>query len=243
MDPASLDFRSREEIGMNRPSPRITLTGADERTDLKKLPALAQRSEAVEIGLLFSLSPEGRNRYPSVSWLKEAAHGLGRCCAIHICGRAARREFLEGRHHWIKRAGRIQINGDVTRDTVALALGIFGHGVITQDNERTAHLRALNLPGHELLVDGSGGRGVLPAAWRRPETEKPVGFAGGLGPGNLATMLPRIAAVAEDPWWVDMETSLRDGDWFSLWHAHLAVDRFLDWNPPLSIRERAREAR
>jgi hypothetical protein len=81
-----------------------------------------------------------------------------------------------------------------------------------------------------LLVDASGGRGVSPISWDRPNTRKPVGYAGGLGPNNLAKELPRIAAVARDPWWVDMEGKLRDeSDWFAVGLAEKAICAFLEW--------------
>ena len=69
---------------------------------------------------------------------------------------------------------------------------------------------------HALLVDGSGGRGVSPESWARPETYKQVGFAGEMGPENLALELPRIALVAASESWVDMEGKLRPADWFDI---------------------------
>lgn len=88
------------------------------------------------------------------------------------------------------------------------------------------------------LFDVSGGAGVLPNEWPRPfwfdEMEEPAyhGYAGGLGPDNLAEQLPRIMEAASQPdmsvefdadvvaqrksdpppgatIWIDMETRVR----------------------------------
>lgn len=56
------------------------------------------------------------------------------------------------------------------------------------------------------LFDASGGNGVLPIEWPRPfffddqEDTGYHGYAGGLGPENLAEQLPRIKAAADDCW-------------------------------------------
>ncbi len=40
-----------------------------------------------------------------------------------------------------------------------------------------------------------------------------VGYAGGLKPSNIAQQLPLIAAAAGDgPYWIDMESGVRDAD-------------------------------
>jgi hypothetical protein len=206
--------------------PGITVTGADARTPLEALLRLARVSERVEIGLLYSENGRGRNRYPPREWLEEATALLGERCAVHVCGRPARREALEGRE-WLARAGRVQLNGSVREEELARAVALYEQ-VITQHNGRTPDLSALPLEGHALLVDASGGHGRLPEGWERPPTEKPVGFAGGLAPDTLPGELPRIRAVARDPWWVDMEGRLRTGeDWFSLELTERAIEVFL----------------
>lgn len=84
------------------------------------------------------------------------------------------------------------------------------------------------------LFDVSGGAGILPSEWPRPlyldmqpgehgcgeEYWAYHGYAGGLGPDNLAEQIPRIAAACaatkhtrEGRIWIDMETHVRsDGD-------------------------------
>lgn len=73
------------------------------------------------------------------------------------------------------------------------------------------------------LFDVSGGAGILPAKWPAPyyrgddraDDAPPVahGYAGGLGPDNLAEQLSLIAAAAGDcRTWIDMETRVRSDD-------------------------------
>ncbi len=88
----------------------------------------------------------------------------------------------------------------------------------------------LDVENHAVLVDSSGGRGQSPEVWARPETNKSVGFAGGLGPANLRMELSSIEAVAKEPWWIDMEERLRDAaDWFSVSRAKMVMDLWDDY--------------
>lgn len=213
---------------MSASGPGITVTGADERTPIEELVRLTRLSPHVEIGILFSLTPEGRNRYPSCCWIDDAINALGKRCAIHVCGTRARQIAL--RHSYaLSSAGRVQVNGVVSPEELHRLLYVLPR-VITQHNPGWGYdLSHTNVPGtHQLLVDASGGRGISPREWRRPETDKAVGFAGGLGPDNLAAELRRLQAVARNPWWVDMEGKLRTSDdWFSVDLAERAIQVFL----------------
>jgi hypothetical protein len=77
------------------------------------------------------------------------------------------------------------------------------------------------------LFDVSGGAGIVPAAWPAPiyidvvpgesgcgeESHSYHGYAGGLGPHNLASELTRIETAADGaPIWIDMETHVRSDD-------------------------------
>ncbi len=70
----------------------------------------------------------------------------------------------------------------------------------------------------DALFDQSHGAGVLPEKWPYNFPACQCGYAGGLGPENLAEQLASIATVADDrwPWWIDMETGVRTGGWFDL---------------------------
>lgn len=208
----------------------ITLTGADERTPVADLIHLADLG--AEIGLLYTCSPDGRHRYPSRQWIVLAAAALEGRAALHVCGNRARTELCEhGLTDLLGLVGRVQVNGLVSPEALKYLLELvmpYDSTLITQHRpENLAALDAAIITGcvyHALLVDGSGGRGILPDAWVRPPTSKPVGFAGGLGPDTLRRELPRIAAVAHGEWWVDMEGRLRDDDdWFDLAKAKAAM--------------------
>lgn len=213
-------------------SPTITITGIDERSSIPLMVDLLQRHPALEIGLLLTLSPEGRHRYPGRAWLAAAAAALSGRCALHVCGAGARAALAEGGlQDLTAHAARIQVNGTLDVEAVeALAEGYPSHTLITQFNGANADHLQVRARNHALLIDASGGRGVAPGTWARPLTSKAVGFAGGLGPLTLAHELPRIHAVASDPWWIDMETSVRDAtDWFDAQRAHKAIRAFEAW--------------
>lgn len=195
---------------------RITLTGVDERTDVGALMALVQQHPALELGLLYTASPEGRNRYPSKPWIESVARILEGRCALHVCGGAARRQLQSEELASIVRfTARVQVNGTVSVEE-AEALAHKVPVLITQHNIHNEMLLNVQARNHEILIDASGGRGLRPDEWRVPDTSKAVGFAGGLGPDNLQAEILRIAPLARDGAWLDMEGRIRLDDWFSV---------------------------
>lgn len=76
--------------------PDITLTGADASTCVQELVELAAAHPALEVGLLYSATPEGRNRYPSLEWIHAATKALYGRCALHVCGATARARLVSG---------------------------------------------------------------------------------------------------------------------------------------------------
>lgn len=207
----------------------ITLTGADERTPLDQLIRLADMG--AEIGLLCTFSPEGRNRYPRLGWILDAAKALAGRAAIHFCGKRTRASLMRGECYMLDDVKRFQVNGHLEpREVRILCEGLPGHTVITQHTAANAILAEVDVPNHALLVDASGGRAKLPQDWSRPEAEKSVGFAGGLGPTTLRKELPKIATVARGDWWIDMEGRLRDSDdWFNVESALQVMSIFRCW--------------
>lgn len=197
---------------------RVTMTGVDAKTDISSLP------NGVEYAVLYTETPEGRNRYPDhsqvVSILRELRE-MGHDTALHVCGSIARYYLIDSQiTHITEHVGRIQVNGFVNKITLAEICEQYpGHEIITQHSQKNWQLLGCDserFKNHSILVDGSGGRGISPKQWVRPDTPKRVGFAGGIGPDNVADELEKILQVSQGDSWIDMETKLRDqGDWFS----------------------------
>lgn len=229
------------EIGLTEGEtamPFITLTGADDSTPQDALWALAKAStfgeenlSGIEWGILYSVSNQGEGRYPSFKWIERLAERLevkpvGPSFALHVCGRAVG-DFLYGRGHVseIARAfNRIQINFRSQEFTVteieACIRRNHSKTIITQHNQANRGLWQVlaHLDNHAVLFDESGGRGKYPETWDESLEVVNCGYAGGLGPDNLAAELPRIHAAAKGmPYWVDMEGKIRDeNDLFDL---------------------------
>lgn len=207
----------------------ITLTGVDERTPINDLLRLTETYPSLELGILYTETPEGRNRYPYKEWIENTVLHLRDRCAIHVCGRDALSKVYFAHHGWLFSAGRIQINRPNIEFAKLYDLSIiYGVPIITQWSHKNTHLVDAEVEGHCLLVDSSGGRGISPEKWERPDTPKPVGFAGGLGLDNLHIELPKIMEVATGDWWIDMEGKLRVDDWFSIEIAEKTVKKFME---------------
>lgn len=82
---------------------RISLTGADDHTDINDLFELSRAYPMVEWGILFSSSRAGNDRYPSADWIGDlvnrqtAGPGFNRPLnlAAHLCGKTMR-GFMTG---------------------------------------------------------------------------------------------------------------------------------------------------
>lgn len=211
--------------------PTITLTGLDERTSVGDAHHLLA-SPFVEVAFLLTASPEGRNRYPSLGWLERMTIEAAGRCAVHVCGRGARAMLMDRRLAGVLApASRIQVNGLLTPGELDQICALYpDHTIIAQYNETNSgalHARAEN---RAYLVDGSGGRGIAPASWVRPDVRAHVGFAGGLSAETMPEQLDAIvAASAGNPFWVDLENKLRTDDWFDVAKAVATVNAFEGW--------------
>lgn len=213
----------------------VTITGADDATDIHQLVNLSAEFPFVEWGILVSKSEEGNVRFPSRAWMDrfgEVARARRLKVAMHLCGRWMR-ELLEGELDWdalpsvarFAQSFQFNINGTALPqspagffsklETVkALRTFIFQISPASEPLARLASAKDFNVTG---LFDNSGGRGKLPdGAWPSPlDVPFPMGFAGGLGPDNVLEQLDRInAACGDKPYatWIDMEGRIRTDD-------------------------------
>jgi hypothetical protein len=213
---------------------RITLTGIDSNTNLNAIHAFLKKYPYLEIGVLYSAISNGHNRYPNLAviWnLCASPHYLQNRFALHICGNEALSRLKAGELHRLIPPGiRIQVNGTHKPYVIQALCDQYPlNTIITQHNELNDRLyRDVSASNHEILIDSSCGTGVTPKVWSYPNTNKRIGFAGGLGICNLTDQLDVIENFSlNQPYWVDMETSLRDeDDWFSVDKAFTILETF-----------------
>lgn len=207
----------------------LTVTGADDSVDPRELLRISEDNPFVEWGILLGLGDEGRPRFGSARWLQGLldvrSSGPMRLCA-HLCGHPAR-EILTGESTiFVDRADfysafeRIQLNQKARKladpEPLIRTLRPFaGEVIFISGGKNHALLESACAAGLRCskLFDGSGGRGKTPSQWPTPFPEIPCGYAGGLGPDNLASQLERIAKRAGDvEVWIDMESGVRSDD-------------------------------
>lgn len=210
----------------------VTLTGVDASQNVDVLAKMSDFTPYLEWGVLYSpdragSSSAGCARYPHVEWIENyfLAAMAGHRKAIHLCG-AAVDQFLVGDPSVItlaSRFDRIQLNFNQARspksivtllESIAAFRDVQGpREFILQHNTSNAVMVDLvaGTPGISALFDASGGRGLSPKAWPAPVKGIRCGYAGGLGPENIAQELPRINQRAGGQYyWIDMESKLRD---------------------------------
>lgn len=219
---------------------RVTITGADDDSNVSDLIALSRDFPFVEWGVLFSSKRSGSPRYPSGDWihrLQEARRSAGHVVALsaHFCGLVAR-ETLRGDDRWVTSTlldgfDRIQLNGYEARGTPP-ALSWFGEWILQvrrEDQLQDAAYDAARLGRGSALFDPSGGRGIETFRWPRPPLGLSLGYAGGIKPSTVDEVLSEIGIVHE-PFWIDMESGVRDSaDRFSMPMVREVLERTAKW--------------
>lgn len=209
-DPTTL----KEACALFRKPDFITFTGADDRTAVYDMIALSKRYP-IEWGILFSPSRQGVDpRYPG----GEAQSRLlwsGLRLAAHLCGDHSR-AIMDGRRIDtpvdLGVFDRIQINHHAPdpKRIIAFRNGWGKMRCIAQTAALGNFPRDTSI---DWLFDASGGRGVAPPAWPA-HPGRMVGYAGGINSSNVSAVIARIAA--RGPYWIDMESGVRTGDWFNI---------------------------
>lgn len=178
---------------------RVTITGADDNTSIAEMRDLSAEFLFLEL----SAAMHDDFTYP---------------ISMHVCGAWAR-GLMDEVAGWgelpelANYVGRMQVNGQATdfkcqlpswpSSTLQL---IFqyprGHEAMTAARSRNYDAA--------ILFDRSGGNGILPDAWPEPLPGIYCGYAGGLGPDNVAAEVGKIQRICSEPFWIDMEGRMRD---------------------------------
>jgi hypothetical protein len=207
------------------PLTKVTITGADDSTDVSDLLGLSKEFPFVEWGVLVSWSSEGHSRFPTRNWINvllqnslEQEINL----STHMCGRWVR-DLMFGDLDWselplvVDASQRVQINfhgeaGLSHRDFIDNLKEKSPREFIFQwDGVNDHYSFAALLHGIKVssLYDISHGAGVLPDKWIKPSNYFATGYAGGLSPDNVVQNLYQINKICPKDFWIDMETNVR----------------------------------
>lgn len=204
---------------------KVTITGADNNSDIEKMLALSMYYPFLEWGILLSKSLHGTPRYPSKEWLSKM-HDSWRCfkywnLSAHLCGMWVDQIALG---NWddvlmnvdLDMYSRIQFNCLYGEGFFDMTKMLEGLDVVKEKQLIFKHVHhnvmlAVREAGFDAVevYDESHGCGHLCKAW--PESSGTLtGYAGGLSPLNLDEELLKIRrASGPYPFWIDAETRLR----------------------------------
>lgn len=203
---------------------KVTITGADDKTERAELYALWQHYPFVEWGVLFSKSKEATPRYPSRTKILEFA-AWGMPLSAHFCGWHSR-EVMEGNNFRLVEElpqdfKRIQINYNFHKSDGWQIKGIlewaYNHperAIIFQYNQSNAAacelmMAKLSSDNIHFLYDSSGGRGTA-IDEIRPPFRTYTGYSGGIHPDNIHQVAQKIYKNRlKYNVWIDMESGVR----------------------------------
>ena len=214
----------------------------DDSVAVDSIVDLSQRPEyaAVEWGILFRPDKEALPRFASSPWVDSlvklaAQRNVPLKLAAHLCG-ARVNQVLDGDSSFVQSLSakgfrRVQVNATKVNGVERSDLAACADNLracmaqtpqlewILQKNEETAPLwQALTgdnpSTNMSILFDDSAGTGKRIQAFPGPINNVPCGYAGGIGPANVDSILTGIANsegphASTKPPWIDMESSLR----------------------------------
>jgi hypothetical protein len=214
---------------------RVTITGADDKTDPKELLKLSEKYPFVEWAILLSAN-NGRPRFPRPIWIESLAKTFvtsPTSLSGHLCGRWVR-DLIKGVNSFVGEESfissgifdryQLNINGHAQEDLehprpFMDALSSWNdiesiEGFIFQMNGINDSILQLakkeGIKAHPLF-DSSGGAGIEPESWPTADPKETYsGYAGGLRPGKIGRQLVAIdKAAGKNRIWIDIETHVR----------------------------------
>lgn len=222
----------------------IGFCGIDDSVPPQLAVIISEKYSFVEWGILFRTDLQGSARYASMQWVEKLSNicklsTFSVRLAAHLCGDRCM-ELLTGNFQLVRQLQelgfqRIQINPTRANDVIVdpsqmgtyvenLRLAFFQFPEIewlfqlnTETNIIWQALYPSSItPNVSLLHDASCGKGIEIQEFASPSTfpNVPCGYAGGLGPANIASVMSAIMgqitiSEADKLLWVDMESSLR----------------------------------
>lgn len=204
-----------------------TLTGVDEKTDLSAIWRLSRLYSYAEFGILFTSDRTKGNRYPSRAFIQEVIDFKKKQnipMSIHFCSESVY-HLLEGNESLLEMAkefDRLQLNFQYSKrpfpkKQIFDLFQSYPNPIVTQHNELNEEVtNFVHHPRHQVLIDGSLGRGKEIDSFQYLPRKQICGYAGGISSLNVSRILRSIVPIARGrAFWIDMETGLRDvNNWF-----------------------------
>lgn len=206
----------------------ISITGADDSTDLRFISDITIEYPVVEWGILFSDKRQGQPRYPSRAWLERLDNESWNhvAFAAHLCGSVCDRMILDEGVSFCDGSllqmnplpfNRVQLNGfsdnvcsTSTINTLASRLYDCADVILQIPDDKTLMRCQHTFLGNvSFLHDASRGTGLEPSEWPEPGVDGYVGYAGGINLGNIERTLDELCARPSDRhFWLDLESGV-----------------------------------
>jgi hypothetical protein len=216
----------------------VTITGADNKTDIDDLYYISSNYPFVEWGILWYPKKMGDPRYPTQSWISKflIEKPAGVNTSMHVCGIDAHNfgYRIDESPMWdyYVNVDRVQLNYPNNEFSLDDVLALLQRGrydfryavnrfhaltpgkyVIIQANEGNKILNACleKEPAIEFLFDASRGNGKRITEYPKPIPQKYNGYAGGIDPKNVMSVLHDLNKIVpeKDEIWIDLETGVR----------------------------------
>ena len=210
------------------PLTKLTITGADDDTNLEDMMEISWYHRFVEWGILFGKDEKlGTPRYPSMKWITELLTDVEEewgeiQIAAHLCHpwpqRLANNQLTWKEIALLDQFNRIQINKSYQNTNRDEILNLFRASsntlkpIIFQNNGTLpVELLIGNIISPFVLFDCSGGKGIEIRKYPDPIVEGAMcGYAGGIGPDNIEKVIKEInEKYPKLNFWLDMETNVR----------------------------------
>jgi hypothetical protein len=196
----------------------ITFTGVntmDATENLGKLADIVETWTSVEFGVLSSPTRKQGRYNTTVSTASHLGAKIGsHHVSAHLCGGYAN-QMMVGIVPPIelRRVARVQVNhSKPDMKAMGNTISSFARPIILQRRS----LEPVTDTRFEWLYDCSGGRGITPKQWPKPDPERYTGYAGGINPDNVLKTLYDIGYEMHGggygAYWIDMETGILGPD-------------------------------
>lgn len=207
---------------------KVTITGADDNTDILEMVDIQRRYHFVEWGILLSAKRAGTDRYVSQKRLEKLFMYGGLKLSAHLCGDYAARMLQLKPYTYIADNlpyfDRFQINYSIPKplngyNTLQALVDQThfvnsGPVILQLNNNNTYAVNELkNVTDLQFLYDSSGGTGKLIENIVGPYRGCYTGYAGGINCDNITEIAKRITDFDDiRNVWIDMESGVRTDD-------------------------------